>query len=115
MPKAESLLTKLSSRKALSLIGAFAGTALAILTLQTELSFRLDSWIVTEAEAADLVEQQTIGRLKNDMEVLKLKLKHAESQEQTNSLNAELIHTQKQLTYILCVTDPGMNPDHCIR
>ena len=115
MPEAKSLKERFSSRKALSYISLFAGSALAILTLQSEIGWRLDSWFVTEAEAADLVEQQTIGRLKNDMEVLKLKLKHAESQEQTNSLNAELIHTQKQLTYILCVTDPGMNPDHCIR
>lgn len=114
MPAAKSLTERISSRKVLTFIGAFAGTALAILTLQTEISFRLDSWIVTEAEAADFAEQQQINRLEDKVITLNLQLKHAESPAQTNSLNAQLIRTERQLSYILCVTDPGMNPDHCI-
>ena len=99
--------------KTLSWAGALAGTLLAVMTLQTELGIRLDSLVVTEAEAADFAEQNKIDRLRTRMEVLWLKLQHADTANQAASIEAEIKLTERQLKYILCITDPRNNPDHC--
>ncbi len=100
--------------KTLSWAGAAVGLAIASLTLQTELSIKLDSLIVTEAEAADFADQHKIDRLRARMEVLWLKLQHADTANQAASIEAELALTQRQLNYILCIVDPRTDPDQCI-
>ena len=89
--------------------------ALALLTLQTELSFRLDTWIVSEAEAADFAEQQRMKDLDQAVDILELQLKHITDQDTRNALEAELEYTRRQLAYIKCTTEPGQNPEHCVR
>ena len=101
-------------KRTLTWLGGAAGALLAVMALQSEVSIRLDTLIVTEAEAADWAEQNRINRLQAQIEVLLLKLKHAENQQQRNGLQAELFRAKRELVYVLCTTDPRMNPDQCI-
>ncbi len=106
---------KLPTPKMLGYITAIVGLVMVSLTLQTEISIRLDSLVVTEAEAADFADQHRIDRLVNRIEVLNLKLNHAETTQQSNSIKAQIIRASRELSYMLCITDPRIDTDTCLQ
>lgn len=95
-------------------VGTVASALIAALTLQSEVSIRLDSLVVTEAEAADFADQHKIDRLRARMDVLRLQLKHAATPNETRAIEAELMLTARQLNYVLCITDPRTDPRQCV-
>ncbi len=95
-------------------LAAISAGALAVLALQTEIVTSLDNIIVTEAEAADFAESQRMTNLRDRIEILKLKLFHAPSVAERETLQAELHYLQEQMRMLQCLADPRNEREVCV-
>jgi len=94
-------------------LGAMATALLAVLSFQTEAADALDAYIVSEAELADIVQQQKLVDVREQIDILQLKMNHARTPEHRQGLAEELKYRKGQERYLECVSDPRNTEAEC--
>ena len=85
------------------------------LTIYTDIGPVLDSFLFTEAEAADLATQSKMDSLQTRIDLIDLQLQHVTNDAERLQLTTRRSYYQKQLQYIECIIDPRMDREECIK
>jgi|TARA_Y100000296_G_C5113106_1_gene226204 hypothetical protein len=96
-------------------LAALSTGLLAVFALQTEISSRLDGFILTEVEAADFAEQQRLTNYRQELRILELKLHHETDGEQRRALYDAISYYRDQIRTLECLSDPKMERELCLR